>query len=146
MHNLAKNLADFDREVGLITGVYRIHNDPNTLPNVRMAVLDWSLVRLQNAWCLSCRTLIIQSCLEDCLTLSNAVVARSRVCRINPMEYLRLHWARKKMDVSWEPDWHVPSVSIRAASLLGINNLGSVTMALARISHTPTMKRPFAPV
>jgi hypothetical protein len=134
MHNLAKNLADFDKETARITSIYRIHNDPSTSRQVRMAVLSYSVVRLQNAWCLSCRTSITNYCREDCLTLKNSLVTRSSVCRGDPVEYLRQHWGRKRMEASWEPDWHVPAVSIRAATLLGINNLGSLTTALGAVT------------
>jgi hypothetical protein len=53
---------------------------------------------------------------------------------MEPVEYLRLHWGRRRMDPSWEPDWHVPSVSIRAARLLGNNNVASLTTGLGAIT------------
>jgi hypothetical protein len=30
--------------------------------------------------------------------------------------------SRKKMDKNWEPDWHIPNVSIRAAKILALPN------------------------
>ena len=134
MHNLAKNLADFDKEAGNISSLYRIHIEPGVTPAIRMAALECALVQLQNVWGLSCRKLIIQSCSIDCLTIRNSIVARSSVCRTEPVEFLRLHWGRRNMNASWEPDWHVPSVSIRAATLLGNNNLGSLTVGLGAVA------------
>jgi hypothetical protein len=52
------------------------------------------------------------------------------------MSSLRMTWSpRRSMDVSWEPDWHIPSVSIRAGRLLHIPNLAKVQNALGAVTY-----------
>ncbi len=51
------------------------------------------------------------------------------------IEYLRNNWARRPMDIGWEPDWHIPSNAIRAARLLNVPDLIQIQDALGAVIY-----------
>jgi hypothetical protein len=51
------------------------------------------------------------------------------------MEYLRNNWGIRPRDNSWEPDWHIPNNTIRAATLLNIPDLAQVQDALGAVIY-----------
>jgi len=51
------------------------------------------------------------------------------------IKFLRSHWSpRKIMDAGWEPDWHIPTNTIRAGRLLNIPKLGQLQGALGAVT------------
>ena len=51
------------------------------------------------------------------------------------MKCLRTNWTQKRnMDIGWEPDWHIPANTIRAAQILDIQDLIQVRDAIGSVS------------
>lgn len=46
---------------------------------------------------------------------------------------LRNSWGSRKMDKSWEPDWHIPTNTIRAAKLLNVPDQTSIQNAVGSV-------------
>lgn len=97
------------------------------------SVIAYCVIKLHDQWNARCRELIVKSALGNYRTLSGMVLPRT--VRADPLQSLRNVWARNKaMDLSWEPDWHVPAVSVRAAGLLGIANYQTVANAISAVT------------
>jgi hypothetical protein len=140
MPSLAKISTRFEQACSAIDRriVYALKLDPtdNLITN---SVIAFCVVKLHDQWNARCRELIIRSARGNCETLTGTVLPRST--RINPIQQLRNTWSKKStMSTAWEPDWHVPEVSIRAAGLLGIANYEAVTNAFAAITIMEEMR------
>ena len=100
---------------------------------VKQFIVSMCVVKLHDQWNTRCREVIIKSALGRHRTLSG--IQLQRVVRDHPVVRLRRCWSSKRpMDSSWEPDWHMPSVSARAASLLRIQNETTVTNAITAVT------------
>jgi len=97
----------------------------------------YAIIRLHDLWASHCRQLVIYSCNAGFMTLSGIRLPRaaSLSTKSNPVEWLRHNWSStRKMDRSWEPDWHIPDQCLRAAKLLRIGNYNTVFNALSAIT------------
>lgn len=56
------------------------------------------------------------------------------------MHELRIKWTSKKMRENWEPDWHVTTNSIRAASLLQLSNISQIQNALGAVTYVDDLR------
>lgn len=100
---------------------------------ISRSIIAFCVIKLHDQWNARCRELILKSALGNCSTLSGRMLPGST--SINPLQQLRNTWSpRKAMDVSWEPEWHVPAVSERAARLLNIANYSTVANAISAIT------------
>lgn len=95
------------------------------------AIVSYCVFRLHDQWNARCRELILKSSTGRYTTASGVRVTRA--AKGNPLETLRAKWrsGRGVMDNDWEPDWHVPSTSIRAASILLPSNQRTISDAIA---------------
>lgn len=108
-------------------------------PVIAKSIIAYCIIKLHDQWNSRCRELILKSALGNCRTLSGTLLPRATP--INPVQKLRNIWSRNKpMDVSWEPDWHVPAVSVRAATLLGIANSQTVTNAISAVTIVDSLR------
>jgi hypothetical protein len=104
-----------------------------TNPVIAESLISFCVVKLHDQWNARCRELITKSALGNYRTLSGSVLPRT--AKTNPLQQLRNVWSSKKaMDASWEPDWHVPNVSVRAADLLKIRNYDTVANAISALT------------
>lgn len=46
----------------------------------------------------------------------------------------------RKMGASWEPDWHIPSVSLRAATLLNIRTVNNLQNAFGAVTYVDDLR------
>lgn len=100
---------------------------------ISRSVVAFCVIKLHDQWNARCRELILKSALGNCLTLSGKMLLRSKLTP--PLQQLRNTWSpRKVMDVSWEPEWHVPAVSERAARLLNIANYSTIVNAISAVT------------
>lgn len=53
---------------------------------------------------------------------------------------LRESWATKKMHSSWEPDWHIPANTIRAATLLNVPHIATIDAALGAVTFVDDLR------
>src|SRR5205085_3098452 len=83
-------------------------------PRIAKTIVSFCVIRLHDQWNARCRELVLKSATGRVLTSQGAHLARA--VRGNPLEALRKKWGKKVMDQSWEPDWHIPGTTIRAAS------------------------------
>ncbi len=108
-------------------------------PAIAKSIIAYCIIKLHDQWNARCRELIVKSALGHCRTLSGTLLPRSTPD--NPVEKLRNIWSRNKpMNVSWEPDWHVPAVSVRAAALLGIANYQTVANAISAVTIVDSLR------
>lgn len=56
------------------------------------------------------------------------------------MKILRQNWARTPMQNRWEPDWHIPSNSIRAARLLSIPDIDMINDAFGAVTYVEDIR------
>jgi len=134
MPSLAKVVTGFEKAC---TNIDRRIAFALALPEADLLVsrfiVSMCVVKLHDQWNARCRELILKSAMGRYRTLSGMVLKRA--VRENPIQKLRHCWSTKRpMDSSWEPDWHMPGVSARAASLLGIQNCMTVTNAVSAIT------------
>ena len=106
----------------------------------RIACINKALILLQNSWAIACRRIIIASCIGNCCTSSGASIRKSLVCKEDPILFLRKTWGRSRMPKSWEPNWHIPGNSIKAASLLRISNITQITNSIGAITVADEMR------
>jgi len=100
---------------------------------ISKSIISFCVIKLHDQWNARCRELILKSAMGNYKTLSGRILPRSAT--INPLQQLRKTWStRKSMEVSWEPDWHVPNVSVRAAQLLRIANYNEVSNAISALT------------
>jgi hypothetical protein len=84
------------------------------------AVLSFITIKLHDQWNFRCRQLVLLG------------YGRTQT---EMLKKLRKIWSSSKvMDNNWEPDWHIPSNSIRAAKLLSARNMVSIQNALGSIT------------
>ena len=96
-------------------------------------LISYSVIKLHDQWNARCREIVIKSCQGGYRTKRGTLLSRS--VKENPLDYLRNNWARTTvMGSNWEPDWHIPSNTIRAASLLNVQNLAEIQNALGAIT------------
>jgi len=108
-------------------------------PIIAKSIIAFCVIKLHDQWNARCRELIVRSALGNCRTLSGVVLPRS--VPVNPLQILRNVWSiHGVMASSWEPDWHVPSVSVRAAGLLGIANYHTVTNAISAVTIVENLR------
>lgn len=134
MPSLAKVAAGFERACDRIDSrvTFALALPPEQVL-VKRFIVSMCVVKLHDQWNVRCREIILKSAIGRHRTLSG--VSLHRVVRDHPIERLRRCWSNKKpMDSSWEPDWHMPAVSARAASLLKIQNETTVTNAITAIT------------
>jgi hypothetical protein len=88
------------------------------------SIVSHAIIRLHDCWAVRCRAVILRSAIGGARTVTgNVLPAGSRLTRrVPPLSCLRATWGRTVMGRTWEPDWHIPAVSIRAAQLLGLRN------------------------
>lgn len=96
------------------------------------SIISFCVIKLHDQWNARCRELIIKSAMGNHRTLTGTILPKS--IPINPLQQLRKSWARRPMSNTWEPDWHVPAVSDRAARLLGISNYNTVSNAITALT------------
>jgi hypothetical protein len=103
------------------------------------AALCFAVIKLHDQWNYRSREIVLLSCIGNCHTLTGKRLARSTILSglCEPLAYLRENWAshtHKNMGSSWEPDWHVPSNTIRAASMLRCCNVAEIQNAFGAIT------------
>jgi hypothetical protein len=104
-----------------------------TNAEVARLIISFCIIRLHDQWNARCRELILKSALGNCKTLSGQLLRRT--VRIDPLQQLRKTWSsRKGMPHTWEPYWHMPAVTIRAAKLLNLSNYDTIRNAIAAIT------------
>lgn len=87
-------------------------------------ILSYIVVKIHDQWNYRSRQIVLQS------YQSHGHSAASMV------KYLRDNWATNKtMNNNWEPDWHVPQNTIRAARLLNIPDYTQVKDALGAVIY-----------
>jgi hypothetical protein len=123
-----------DQKVAYALTIYPLN------PVIAKSIIAFCIIKLHDQWNTRCRELILKSALGNCKTLSGTTLPRS--VTDNPVQKLRNVWSRNKpMDASWEPDWHVPAVSVRAADLLGIANYQTVANAISAVTVVDSLRR-----
>jgi len=86
----------------------------------REILLSFLVIKLHDQWNFRSRQIVLESFGKAEGTMT---------------EYLRTHWSnRKPMDIGWEPDWHIPTNAIRAATLLGVPGVVRITNALGAVT------------
>jgi hypothetical protein len=101
------------------------------------ALSAYIIISLQNIWASCCRQLVVYSSYGGYTTLTGLILPRAASFSgfSDPVDWLRYNWSRsKKMNRSWEPDWHIPTQCSRAAQLLCIPNYTTVLNALSAIT------------
>jgi hypothetical protein len=83
-------------------------------------LLSWLVVKLHDQWNYRTRQVVLTSFGQS-----------ERVM----LEILRTKWSiNKPMPNNWEPDWHMPQVAIRAATLLNVPDIGQIQYALGAVT------------
>ena len=101
--------------------------------DIAKAIVAFCVIKLHDQWNARCRELVLRSAIGNCVTLTGIVIPKSAIS--SPMQMLRNKWSNNRtMDFSWEPDWHVPNNTERAAKLLGITNYPTVVNAITAIT------------
>ncbi len=103
------------------------------------ALINSAIILLHDQWNARCRELVIKSSLGGYRTIRGSTIPKAPTVRtaVDPLKFLRSNWTVRpgnNMQPSWEPDWHVPATSIRAADKLQIANYTTVANALGAIS------------
>ena len=126
--NLLREYRQFDRRCTRIEGIarhavaYRFDD-----PLLFETYLSHAIVALHDAWAFRCRAIVLRSAVGGARTVSGRTLPRAHV---RPLECLRCGWGRRRMPRTWEPDWYIPAVAIRAATILGIANVNQITNGL----------------
>lgn len=111
-------------------------------PGQYAACLSHAVIALHDLWANACRSIVLASAKGRCITRGGRRLGRPMTLdpRESPIGYLRKHWTRagKSMPITWEPDWFVPEVAIRAARLLNVGNSTEIMDGLgATVSAEP---------
>jgi len=106
------------------------------------ACLSHAIIALHDLWANACRSIVLTSAEGRCITRGGRRLDRPEMLdpRESAIGYLRKHWTRagKLMPRTWEPEWYIPNVAIRAATLLNVGNLSEITDGLgATVSAEP---------
>jgi hypothetical protein len=131
---LLRQLRRFDDTCSVLRAVVRAATPPaNGRADLAGAAVEWAIIRLQDAWAVRCRAIVLASAEGLHQTRSRASLPRSPVLAHSqdPLDFLQRNWTPKKtLGRSWEPKWYAPAEAIRAASLLKIANEAEVTNGL----------------
>jgi len=134
MSSLARISGRFDQACAFIDRriAYALKLDASD-SIIATSIISFCVIKLHDQWNARCRELIIKSAMGNYRTLTGTILSKSTA--IYPLQELRNRWSsRRTMDISWEPDWHVPAVSERAARLLNISNYNTVSNAISALT------------
>jgi len=86
----------------------------------RELLLSWIVIKLHDQWNFRSRQIVLESYGHS---------------EKEMMKYLRNNWGKKVMSCSWEPDWHIPGNTIRAAQLLNVPDTTQITNAIGAVTY-----------
>ena len=90
-------------------------------PKKREVLLSWIVIKLHDQWNFRSRQIILESYGHS----------EQQMC-----EFIRNNWStRKKMQIGFEPDWHIPNNTIRAARLLNVADIQQIQNAIGAVTY-----------
>ena len=86
----------------------------------RELILSWIVIKLHDQWNFRSRQIVLESYNHS---------------EKEMLEILRQNWGRKVMQCAWEPDWHIPTIAIRAAQLLKVPDISQIRNAIGAVTY-----------